>query len=239
LLAPPPERVDVEAGPTDAVTLGEAAADPAVLVVRAALEAMATAVADAETELGRLDSIAGDGDHGAGMGRGMRAAAAAASSTGPDTPTVLQAAGIAFGDAAGGASGALWGSGLLAAARALRGAPTLDTPAVASAVEAALDAVVRLGGAARGDKTLVDALAPFLDSLRDAGDAPLAGAWRAAASAATDGARATAALPGRKGRAATHGDHSIGTPDPGATSLALAFTAASDAIERGCGGALR
>jgi dihydroxyacetone kinase len=223
----------VRSGPSRA-TGGPTDADPAAQVVRAAFEAMARAIAGAEAELGRLDAVAGDGDHGAGMERGMRAAVAAAATAGPGAADVLQAAGVAFGDAAGGASGALWGSGLLAAARSLRGSGSVDTRALAAAVEAALDAVVSLGGAAPGDKTLVDALVPFHRSLAAAEAAPLADAWRSAAAAATEVARETARLPGRKGRAATHGDHSIGTPDPGATSLAIAVTAAVGPIERGC-----
>jgi dihydroxyacetone kinase len=227
-----------EAGDTASQARDTAAepADRAARVVQAAFQAMARAVADAEAELGRLDSVAGDGDHGAGMTRGMTAAATAAAAAGPGASDVLQAAGIAFGDAAGGASGALWGSGLLAAARALRGTRDLGTPAVASVVDAARDAVVGLGGAMPGDKTLVDALVPFVESMRAAGATPLAQAWRAAAAAASDAARETARLPGRKGRAATHGEHSVGTPDPGAVSLALALSAASDPIADGCRG---
>src|SRR3954468_16416852 len=63
----------------------------------------------AENELGNLDAVAGDGDHGAGMVRGFRAAVA----TSRDAATVrdtLQSAGAGFSDSAGGASGALVGT---------------------------------------------------------------------------------------------------------------------------------
>src|SRR5699024_11574710 len=77
-------------------------------------------------ELGRLDAVAGDGDHGMGMSRGMRAAVAAArdverAATGDALAAALLAAGTAFADAAGGASGALYGVLLAEVGRGLRG----------------------------------------------------------------------------------------------------------------------
>lgn len=201
--------------------------------------AMAVEVSSAEAELGRLDAAAGDGDHGAGMARGTLAAADAAEASGPRGQDVLRAAGLAFSDAAGGASGALWGAGLLGAAEELA---SLDDGARAGAEEApdsrvahrlasaALRAIVALGGSSPGDKTLVDALAPFVETLGASVDRPLAEAWVVAARAATDAATATADLPSRKGRAAVHGERSRGTPDPGAVSMALALTAAGGTL---------
>jgi dihydroxyacetone kinase len=209
----------------------------------AAFAAMADAMAGMEGELGRLDSVAGDGDHGAGMVRGMSAAAAAALVAGPSAAHVLNAAALAFSDAAGGASGALWGSGLLALGGALGRAggseedgeePLIDGPTVHRALVAALDAVTRLGGAVPGDKTMVDALTPFVSEFGASGDASVPRAWNAAVPAAARAAAATAELGARKGRAAVHGDRSKGTPDPGAVSLAAALAAAGEAIREAC-----
>ena len=60
----------------------------------------------------------------------------------------------------------------------------------------------------------------FAATLRD-----LAAAWTAAAKASTEAAAATADLLPRMGRVRTHGEHSMGTPDPGAHSLALIASA--------------
>jgi dihydroxyacetone kinase len=79
------------------------------------------------------------------------------------------------------------------------------------------------GKASVGDKTMVDALVPFADTLAERvndGDA-LADAWGAAASAATAAAEKTKDLMPAMGRARAHGDKSLGVPDPGAVSLAL------------------
>ena len=210
-------------------------------VAVAAFVAMADAMSEMEAELGRLDSVAGDGDHGAGMVRGTRAAAAAAAVAGPAAADVLRSAALAFSDAAGGASGALWGAGLLAASGVLDSAketakdPVLDVATVHGALVAALEAVMRLGRAAPGDKTMIDALAPFVDAFRVSAHASIASTWAAAAIIAEEGAAATAGLAARKGRAAIHGDQSKGTPDPGAVSLAAALVAAGEVIQRHCG----
>jgi len=71
------------------------------------LDAALSVILEKETELAYLDSVAGDGDHGAGMARGFRAvvASGAGSSTAGE---VLAKAGMAFSNAAGGSSGCGW-----------------------------------------------------------------------------------------------------------------------------------
>ncbi len=215
------------------------ATDPsaAAQAVVAALDAAQAAITAAATELGRLDAVAGDGDHGVGMVRGLTAAAAA-SRTGATASGALIAAGNAFSDAAGGASGALWGAALLALGRMLGNAnppdapdPCPDAAAVADALTEARDVVMRLGGARVGDKTMVDTLAPFVAAFRASTASAASVAFRDALPTAESAAQATAAMSGRKGRAATHGDHSVGTIDPGAYSLALALRAIAAALD--------
>lgn len=194
-----------------------------------------------EDELGRLDAVAGDGDHGQGIVRGLRAAVAAADEAGsrPDDPAsvgdALLSAGTALADAAGGASGALYGVLLSETGARLRTAYRLDATALAEAVERACSGVAELGGAEPGDKTLLDALIPFRDTLRDqagSGTSP-ARAVHVAAQAATKAASATAELASARGRASRLGARDRGTPDPGATSLALMLTAIADALTDG------
>nr|WSZ99284.1 dihydroxyacetone kinase family protein [Streptomyces sp. NBC_00857] len=97
-------------------------------------------------------------------------------------------------------------------------------------VRAAVDAVLRIGGARPGDKTLVDAAVPFVDRLEAAlPTAGFAAAWADAARVAGEAADATASIAARLGRARTHGDHSLGTPDAGAVSFALIVAALAPA----------
>ena len=105
---------------------------------------------------------------------------------------------------------------------------------VAAGVAAGVQSVMTYGKAEVGDKTLVDALVPFSVELTRAIDAgaSLAAAWAIAADAATRAAASTADLLPRMGRARPHAEKSLGTPDPGAHSLALIATAVGAVLER-------
>lgn len=183
-----------------------------------------------EEELGQLDAAAGDGDHGATMVRGLRAAVAAVEKTDGGAGQLLVEAGAAFADAAGGASGALVGALLSTTGRTLGDGPH-DTADVVKALQAGLAMVKRLGKAQPGDKTLIDALQPFVDALAaQPTDQPLAAAWTTALPAARQGAEATASMIARRGRSAKLGERSLGHPDPGATSLVYLLQAMGDVL---------
>jgi len=196
-----------------------------------ALGAATAAVRAVEEDLGRLDAVAGDGDHGRGMVRGLSAAEQAGREThesGGGPGDVLASAGRAWAGKAGGTSGVLWGAMLEAAGTVVReeeathsGWQTGPTQLVADAVGAAVEAVTSLGKASAGDKTMLDALLPLHRSLLEAGDASPVAAWSAAAQAATRAAEETATLRPRVGRARPLAEQSVGHRDPGAVSLAL------------------
>ncbi|MBG6085015.1 dihydroxyacetone kinase family protein [Zhihengliuella flava] len=199
---------------------------------RAAARLLATArgvVVRHEQELGELDAIAGDGDHGIGMRRGVEAAADAAASLVEEAggqacvSEVLATAGDAWSEKAGGTSGALWGSGIAAIGRALGSQQEYDAAAAPAAVAAYRDTVVALGKTELGDKTMVDALVPYADAVaeRIAAGASVPEALAAAGDVADAAARATADLTPKKGRARPLAEKSLGHPDPGATSFAL------------------
>jgi dihydroxyacetone kinase len=206
----------------------------ASILVRA-LDAMASVIADNADSLGHLDAIAGDGDHGIGMQRGATAgaaAAAAAAESGAGAGTVLLRAGDAWADRAGGTSGALWGLILRALGDAFGDDDMPTATTVTHGLIAGRDEVMRYGKAKLGDKTLLDALIPFIESLETGAAAGqyLATAWPIAAATARDAAAATAELLPRIGRARPHQEKSVGTPDPGAVSLAMIVQAVADVI---------
>jgi len=194
----------------------------------AALAAARQVLHDAEESLGNLDAVAGDGDHGRGMVRGIDAACAAAAgaaSRGAGAGDVLRAAGDDWADTAGGTSGVLWGAGLRAFGDSLGNDHAPDAATLAAAVASFAARIAELGKADVGDKTMVDALVPFVETFnRLAGEGAGAEAgWAAAAREASAAAEATAALRPLKGRARPLAEKSVGTPDPGATSLAMVF----------------
>ncbi|UIP57384.1 dihydroxyacetone kinase family protein [Agromyces marinus] len=232
------ERVEIDEATDDAgsaIRPGTPESREAAARALAALEAT-VAVVDAHVdELGRMDAIAGDGDHGIGMQRGSDAAleaARAAAEAGAGAATLLDRAGDAWSDRAGGTSGALWGVALRAIGGALGDEAAPTARAVAAGVAAARDGIRAYGKAQVGDKTMVDALVPFAETLdRDVdADRGLADAWVAAAAAASAAAAATADLLPRMGRARPHAEKSLGTPDPGAHSFALIVTAVGEVL---------
>ena len=201
----------------------------------AAILAAADAVDAARAELGRLDGVAGDGDHGMTMSiaaRNIRKRLDGAPEDASAADLLLLASQAVAG--VGGAIGPLY-SGALAALAAEIGRPTAgaegDVARLARAAAAAEDAIVSLGHASPGDKTVIDALRPLVESLRDAAGrgAGLEDAIQAAAAAAENGAASTADMVARVGRASRLGERSRGLPDAGATSLAIIVRALAGA----------
>ncbi|MBW9094395.1 dihydroxyacetone kinase family protein [Microbacterium jejuense] len=197
----------------------------AAAVARRLLVSTRDVIATHAERLGELDAIAGDGDHGIGMLRGVTAAVEAAESTDPATGVreLLQRAGDAWSERAGGTSGALWGAAVAQIGASLGSPDAISAADVARSVTAARTRVAELGGAQPGDKTMLDAIVPFdvtLSAQVRAGRG-LPSALRAAAEAARAGADATAPMTPRRGRARPLAERSAGHPDPGAVSFSL------------------
>ena len=192
-----------------------------------------TAVRAERDHLVQLDAAIGDGDHGTNMRRGFEAVVQALDADGGAPPgKLLILAGRTLVSTVGGASGPLWGSALRSGGRVLGDQGTFDAAQLVEVLAAALASVKDLGTAAVGDKTMVDALEPAVDTLRArvAQGARLEEAVSDAAEAAEKGMRATVPLQARKGRASYLGERSVGHQDPGATSTALIMRALQKAI---------
>ena len=197
------------------------------------LEAAAEVDVQAD-HLSALDAALGDGDHGTNMQRGFGAVTDAITDVDDDLRPgeLLMLAGATVMNTIGGASGALWGFALRRAGRSLGDAPSVDGHGLADMLTAMADAVVELGEAEPGDKTMLDALAPAAEAMRrgvDAG-ACVADAVQEASAAARAGADATAAMEARRGRASFLGVRSVGHQDPSANSVAIVMEALATAV---------
>ncbi|WP_433492528.1 dihydroxyacetone kinase family protein [Nocardia grenadensis] len=213
--------------PDFAATADDAARQGGVAIA-VALHAVAAAMVEAEAELGRIDAVAGDGDHGRGMVRGTAAACAAADEVvgrGAGQGGVLRAAGAAWAAQAGGTSGVLWGAALTALGVRLGDAGRPTDADIVAGLRAAYDSLARLGKARPGDKTMLDALLPLIEATENGAS------WRSAAAAAESAARATAELRPKVGRARPLAERSIGSPDAGAVSLAICARVVADHFE--------
>ncbi|OFJ55401.1 D-erythrulose 4-kinase [Mycolicibacterium grossiae] len=228
---------DAAAPVVDLAALSDDEGRAAAARIARALDAIATMLAGVEDELGRIDAVAGDGDHGRGMVKGSTAASAAAAEAvadGAGPGSTLAAAGKAWAAKAGGTSGVLWGALLTALGARLGDTGTPESATVAAGMRDGYDALIRLGGASPGDKTMLDALLPFTEELeRRVGDgSDWQDAWRAAAEVATDAAKATADMRPKVGRARPLAERSVGTPDAGATSLAMCARTVAESYAR-------
>jgi phosphoenolpyruvate---glycerone phosphotransferase subunit DhaL len=202
------------------------------------IRAFAAAVAENREYLTELDSAIGDADHGINMNRGMQAVLGKLDAAQPDTGqqadigALLKTVGMTLVSTVGGASGPLYGTLFLQMGSSSAGKTELSGQDWADALAAGVAGVQRRGKAEPGDKTMLDALIPALDTLRSAldHDTPLDEALDQSAHAAQEGMTATIPLVAHKGRASYLGERSANHQDPGATSSWLLLQAAAQTL---------
>jgi dihydroxyacetone kinase-like protein len=199
--------------------------------VDAWLRLCAKAFAEHKDELTALDAKIGDADHGVNMDRGFSAIPPKLD------PLVDKSIGSLFRTSAmalisqvGGASGPLYGTFFLQAARAADGKAELTLEELCECFDTGLSGIVKLGKAVLGDKTMVDVLAPALGALHPQSGDSLETALERAVSVAREAAESTIPMVAKKGRASYLGDRSAGHKDPGAASSALLLEALAETI---------
>lgn len=188
------------------------------------VQIIAQTAVDNEAYFGDLDSVVGDGDFGYSLARGFEIVLADWDDLDrTDAATFLQKVALIITGRIGGTSGPLWGTAFLRAAGAIRGQDTLDGMAVLAMLDGAIAGIQARGGAALGDKTLLDSLIPLREAIAVgvADGATSQQVADSAALAARTSAEATSALQARRGRAAYTGERSIGSPDAGALAVAV------------------
>lgn len=190
--------------------------------VRLMMLKVADAIIEAEPKLSQADRDLGDGDHGLGMKRGMEAVKAQLEPLAPaSVEQVFVTTGTAMMTSMGGASGAIFGTVYRAGGKAVAGREVLDSEGLALFLQAALEGVMKRGGAKPGDKTMIDALAPAAEKAKEVSGQPLAEAITAAAVAAEAGTEASKDMIAQFGRAKTLGEACLGFPDAGALSVTI------------------
>ena len=212
-------------------SVGDDAQTEAGRRVRRAIEAACKALIDAEEELTEMDRVAGDGD----LGASMRRAAVAVQSTIGSLPLsnvseLLRTLGHVLQREMGGTSGPLYGVLFLRCGNVLENSRATGLARWVEAVDQGCKAISDLGGAKPGDRTMLDALDPFVKALKDAGGELSREKLLAAVEAAEHGAEATAQMKPRLGRSSYLGDRVLGHPDPGAKAVAIWLRAASEAL---------
>lgn len=200
--------------------------------LRRALLGAADALRGHAQELSELDSKAGDGDLGiTAVNISEAITTTVADSAELDSSGLLRSCGAAIADGAPSSCGTLVATGFIRAARALASAQTDGAELVADTLGAAQDGISERGKAAVGGKTILDAIAPTVASLREHADGGAVSALRQSVAAALDGAQATKNLVPSVGRAAWLADATAGHIDAGAQLFAFAWTGGVAAVQ--------
>ena len=195
------------------------------------IEATAEVLHENRDYLIQLDAAIGDADHGANMDRGFKAVMGKMPELkDKDIGTIFKTTGMTLLSTVGGAGGPLYGTLYLQMGMKSAGKMDLTLDDWIVALQAAVDGVVMRGKAELGDKTMVDALHPALEALKEASanGVSLNEALNRSAEAAKEGMIATIPWVAKKGRASYLGERSAGHQDPGATSSYLILQAAAD-----------
>ncbi len=214
-----------EVSTSGTMTAGSGAQTEAGKKTRSAIEAACRALIAAEGELTEMDRVTGDGDLGASMARAASAVQSTLSSYPlDDNPATLKALGHTLRRELGGSSGPLYGVLFLRCGSVLESLGATGPAPWADALAQGCQAISELGGAKPGDRTMLDALDPFMKALQQGAG------LKAAVEAAERGAEATAQMKPRLGRSSYLGDRVLGHPDPGAKAIALWLRAACEAL---------
>jgi len=198
--------------------------------IRRAIEAACQAIIEAEDELTELDRVTGDGDLGASMKRAALAVQGSMMSYPlDDLSATLKALGHTLRSELGGSSGPLYGAFFLRCSSALRNSRQPSLAQWAEALKEGCDAISELGGAKPGDRTMLDAIYPFVMSLKNAGT-DIKRELLAATCEAQRGVLATAQMLPRYGRSRYLQERVLGYPDPGAKAVTILLSAITGAL---------
>jgi dihydroxyacetone kinase len=229
LLKQPPGKPSFEIAARATVAGGIAQIEPGTQPKRA-IEAACEALILAEAELTELDRMTGDGDLGVSLARAARAVQQAVSSYPlDDISRTLKALAHTLGRELGGSSGPFYGVLFLRCGNVLGRSRTIESAQWVEALEEGCRAISELGGATPGDRTMLDALYPFANTLKQQNEPAPQAVW-AALEAAERGAEATAQMKPKLGRSSYLGDRVLGHPDPGARAVSIWLRAVCESL---------
>lgn len=197
------------------------------------LQLTAAVMEEQRNFLTELDAAIGDADHGINMDRGFKKVMEKLPAVEQkDIGSILRETALALISSVGGASGPLYGTFFMKAGAVAAGREQLNDGELSCLLRAGVEAVIERGRAKVGDKTMVDALVPAIDTLEGALEEgmDIKEALKRAVASAQREMKNTIPMIAKKGRASYMGERSIGHQDPGATSAWLLLKALFDAV---------
>jgi dihydroxyacetone kinase phosphoprotein-dependent L subunit len=229
VLPPPPAAARPRRG--DASDQGAPMSEASLGDVEVVVRTIATVAVDNEKYFGELDAVVGDGDFGYSMARGFELVLQNWDDFDrTDIGTFLKKIAVAITSRIGGTSGPIWGTAFLRAGTTAGPAAKLEPAQIVAMLRASIEGIKARGRSDVGDKTLLDALVPAVDTIEEhiGQGHDTATTLRAAAVTAREQAEATRPMQAMRGRASYTGERSIGTLDAGAVAVAVMFEALAD-----------
>jgi phosphoenolpyruvate---glycerone phosphotransferase subunit DhaL len=203
--------------------------DTAVTQAELIVRTIAQTAVDNEKYFCDLDAVVGDGDFGYSLARGFEIVLSDFDDLEyEDAGGLLKKTALVLTKRIGGTSGPIWGTAFLRAGAKLS-MPEPSADDVIGALRAAIDGIKQRGNSDLGDKTLLDALVPAVDTLEASLGEGAATALERAAVTARESAEATKGMLAQRGRASYTGDRSRDSVDAGAVGVAVMFEAVSKA----------
>lgn len=195
------------------------------------ITAIAGTIQRSKDFLTELDMPIGDSDHGINLARGFQAVVAKLPTLADkDAGTILKNVGMTLVSTVGGASGPLYGTAFMKAGGAMGGKTELGLDDFLTMLNAAIEGVKMRGKSTTGEQTMLDAMVPAFEAIRDTAGSD-AERLQAGLSAAKAGVEATKDMIATKGRASYLGERSLGHQDPGATSFTLMLETIVHAVD--------
>jgi len=200
-------------------------------MIQAVFSAISTQMAENREYLILLDAQNGDGDLGISMDVGFKAVAVFMQDTDEtDLGRLFLKAGKVFNEASPSSLGTILSFMLMGMAKSLKGKETVSMDEMVAAMDAGVNFMMEKAGSKRGEKTILDALCPALDALKETAGQEGKTRIEKAAAAAADGSEHTRHMRSVHGRAAYYGEKSIGVLDGGSVAGRLIFEGIQKAV---------
>jgi len=183
----------------------------------------------AAEELNHLDAVIGDGDHGITMKKIAECMISYANKDYQRSNELFADLGLAILSTPGGSACTLYGiflGGFLSEQKD----DEFNVKSMKEMIFNGYQQLRNMSGAKVGDKTMMDALVPAIQTL-EASDGDAATILRQAAESAKSGAEGSKGYVAKYGRAKNYKERTIGFPDPGAVSMTMLFEGFAAALE--------
>jgi len=201
--------------------------------LKKAIESVSALMSENKDYLVELDAQNGDGDLGISMSGGYAALVEFLNECGEtDLGKLMMKCSGVFNEAAPSSLGTITSFGMMGMAKALKGKEEASLAETAEAMEAGIRMIMDKAKSKPGEKTILDALYPGVEALKEQRDSGSKAAFTAAASAAREGSESTREMRSVHGRAAYYGEKSIGLLDGGSVVGRVIFEGIRDSLDK-------